>query len=348
MKQLRKDHNEIEATFMRELRADGSPEAVGKANKKYSTALDAWRKKALTALRESGNQPEAFEVIAAFLSGADTNTPELVTILRTHHTARPDLGKLFHSLVQSRGKEGPAFIEEIVEKSPVAAVRGQAAYEIGWQAKWRITQDGKESFGFGKKLTEEERKRWQARAEKYLTLAAEKYTSVPPVDEVGTVGANARAELAGLKNLPNLRVGKVAPDIEGEGLDGKKFKLGDTRGKVTVVVFWASWCGPCMRMVPHEKKLVEWHKGQPFALIGVNGDEELDKAQEAAKKAGMTWPSFRAEADRTAGPIHRAWNVHVWPTIYVLDADGVIRYTGHEDEKLDDWVDQLLAEMGKK
>ncbi len=55
----------------------------------------------------------------------------------------------------------------------------------------------------------------------------------------------------------NLVVGKPAPEIEGADMDGKPFKLSDYKGKVVVLVFWGTWCGPCMAQVPHERELVQ-------------------------------------------------------------------------------------------
>ena len=49
-------------------------------------------------------------------------------------------------------------------------------------------------------------------------------------------------------------------------------------GKVVVLVFWGSWCGPCMAAVPHERQLVERFKGRPFVVVGVNSDEDREKA----------------------------------------------------------------------
>jgi RNA polymerase sigma factor (sigma-70 family) len=347
LKQLRKQHEAIEATFRQESRAAQTNEAKSLANKKYREARQAWGKEALAAVRKSADLPEAFEVIVAILQHSGADTAEMVELMRKHHAARPDLGKLFHDMLQESGDEGRKFVEEMAEKSPVATVRGQAALALGWQAKWRITQDGEERFGFGTKLTEDERQRMEARSEKYLTMAL-KYTEAPLTYGKGTVASSARAELAGLKNLSDLRVGKVCPDIAGEAVDGTKFKLSDSRGKVTVVVFWATWCAPCMRMVPHEKKLVERLKDKPFALVGINGDDDREKASAAAKKAGMSWPSFWDAAERPEGPITKAWNVHAWPTVYVLDAKGVIRWIGRDDTKLDELVDELIAEIEKK
>jgi len=66
----------------------------------------------------------------------------------------------------------------------------------------------------------------------------------------------------------------VAPDIVSEDLDAKPLKLSARSGKVTLLVFWGSWCGPCMKLVPHEAALAKKYMGRPFQLYGVNGGDE--------------------------------------------------------------------------
>lgn len=99
-------------------------------------------------------------------------------------------------------------------------------------------------------------------------------------------------------------------------------------------------------MYPHERSLVKKLAGKPFALVGVNSDSDLKKLKERMKHEEITWPSF---ADgQTSGPISTAWKVHGWPTIYILDANGIIRYesVGANEPAIDAALAKLLGELG--
>ena len=99
-------------------------------------------------------------------------------------------------------------------------------------------------------------------------------------------------------------------------------------------------------MFPHERSLVKQLADKPFALIGVNSDKDLEKLREVVKKKNITWRSFWNGPGGTRGPISKRWQVKGWPTIYVLDAEGVIRYEGVRGPKMDAAVTTLLGEMG--
>ena len=98
-------------------------------------------------------------------------------------------------------------------------------------------------------------------------------------------------------------------------------------------------------MYPHERSLVKRLADAPFALIGVNSDTDLTKLKKRMEEENITWRSFWNGPDGTGGPISTAWNVRGWPTIYVLDHKGVIRYRGTRGEAVDKAVDTLLAEL---
>ena len=96
-------------------------------------------------------------------------------------------------------------------------------------------------------------------------------------------------------------------------------------------------------MLPHERELVERLKDQPFALIGINSDGEAGKVKEILAKNEITWRN--AIDVSTNGPLATQWNVSGWPTIYVIDAKGVIRYRDVRDKSMEDAVMALLAEV---
>ena len=98
-------------------------------------------------------------------------------------------------------------------------------------------------------------------------------------------------------------------------------------------------------MFPHERSLVKQLADQPFALIGVNSDKDLEKLREVVKEKNISWRSFWNGPEGTSGPISKAWNVSAWPTIYVLDSKGVIRFKGTRGPAMDKAVTTLLAEM---
>ena len=98
-------------------------------------------------------------------------------------------------------------------------------------------------------------------------------------------------------------------------------------------------------MYSRERSLVKRMEDKPFALLGINSDKK-ERLLETIKREKMTWRSWW-DGGSTGGPIATKWNVHGWPTIYVLDHKGVIRYKGTRGEAMDEAVDTLLAEMEK-
>ena len=143
-----------------------------------------------------------------------------------------------------------------------------------------------------------------------------------------------------------LAIGQPAPEILGEEIDGKPLRLSDYRGKVVLLVFWGTWCGPCMAKVPNEKALAERLKDRPFAILGINSDADRDALKAAVVTKGITWPSW-FDGGRTGGPIATRWDIHGWPTTIVLDKSGIIRFRNpdsHGWKGLEDAVDLLLEE----
>lgn len=99
-------------------------------------------------------------------------------------------------------------------------------------------------------------------------------------------------------------------------------------------------------MIPHEKALVERMKDKPFALIGINSDGPAEKVREILKENGITWRN--AVDGGPEGPLATRWKVDSWPSIFVLDSKGLIRYRDVRERELDEAVKVLLRETEKK
>jgi len=97
-------------------------------------------------------------------------------------------------------------------------------------------------------------------------------------------------------------------------------------------------------MYPHERSLVKKLQNMPFALLGINTDISRRRATKAVADQHLTWPSWFDGA--TFGPIDTLYNTDHWPTVYVLDAKGVIRFIDPPD--VEKAIDSLLKEIGPR
>ena len=172
-------------------------------------------------------------------------------------------------------------------------------------------------------------------------------------DQAATAGFPDAAALAfaareRLKGLRSGAVGMPAPATAGPDLDGKDLSLAAYRGRVVLVVFWATWCQPCMRLVPHEVELADRYRGRPFEILGVNCDATPAPARAAAARLKMSWRSLA----RTLGPddqripLAETWAAAGIPLACLVDPAGVVRYRWNgapPARELDEAVERLVA-----
>lgn len=113
-----------------------------------------------------------------------------------------------------------------------------------------------------------------------------------------------------------------APPIELKTLDGQPFTLEQMRGKVVLVNFWATWCEPCVEEMPSMQKLRARLAGKPFEVIAVNHQEGEPRIRGFLKKVPLDFPIVRD----TDGAVTRGWQARIFPSSYLVDAEGKIRY----------------------
>jgi peroxiredoxin len=148
----------------------------------------------------------------------------------------------------------------------------------------------------------------------------------------------------GQRLIRRLGVWKVAPEITGRDLDGVPFKLSDYRGRVVVLTFSGEWCAACRGDYPFQRLLLELYKDRPFVLLGVNSDRDPRSAKQSKLDHGLAYRTWwdGGGSKSTEGPIAKAWSVTGWPTVYVLDDRGVIRFANLRQEDLLIGVRQLM------
>jgi peroxiredoxin len=145
-----------------------------------------------------------------------------------------------------------------------------------------------------------------------------------------------------LTSLTAVVVGKLAPDFSGPTPDGKKISLKQSLGKVTIIDFWASWCGPCRAENPNVVALYNEFHPQGLNIIGVSLDKDAAKWKEAIAKDGLIWPHI-SHLQQWEDPIAKQYNVQSIPATFILDAKGNIVAKDLRGDALRAKVKELLG-----
>jgi len=115
------------------------------------------------------------------------------------------------------------------------------------------------------------------------------------------------------------------PALDLPNLGGRQYNLDSYRGQVVLVNFWASWCTPCLMEMPSMQRLATALKDRPFRLLAVNVKESRSKAWKFMKLLKVTFTTLLDSEGETA----EAWDVQIYPTSYLIDADGRMRYVAY-------------------
>jgi len=113
-----------------------------------------------------------------------------------------------------------------------------------------------------------------------------------------------------------------APDFTLKSLEGNNLRLEEYRGRVVLINFWASWCGPCRQEMPLLDRLHRRYEDTGFAVLGVNVEGEVKPAQELVDKTKVTFPILIDEGQK----VSELYDLEAMPSTVVVDRDGVVRY----------------------
>lgn len=124
-------------------------------------------------------------------------------------------------------------------------------------------------------------------------------------------------------------------DLKFTSSDGREIDLKDYRGKVVLIDFWATWCGPCVAEMPHVKEVYEKYNKKGFEVIGISLDAEKSRLDAYVKKNGLSWPQY-FDGKGWKNDIAAKLGITSLPTVYLIDRDGAIFTKDGRAEELDE------------
>jgi len=138
--------------------------------------------------------------------------------------------------------------------------------------------------------------------------------------------------------------GKAAPPLVLSDWHNGRVTAEDMEGKIVVVDFWATWCGPCLAAVPHNNQIAEKYAEDGVIVIGVCGSSSgQDKMKATAEKHEMRYPTAKDATQQSA----ENWSVMWWPTYGVIDREGKLRALGLKPKSVDKVIEKLLEAEAK-
>lgn len=173
-----------------------------------------------------------------------------------------------------------------------------------------------------------------------LTHLAEALKSLGRVDEAQKITQELDASL--LESIKQKFTNRPSKDFQLEAIDGRRYRLSDLKGKVVLVSFWATWCGPCVSEMPLLAKTYAKYKDRGFEIMAVSADDpnERDKVREFARAHTLLFPVLFDDG------IAKLYDVDGYPGNFFIDRDGRIRYSqGPFDEgnrRLEIVLEELL------
>lgn len=141
---------------------------------------------------------------------------------------------------------------------------------------------------------------------------------------------NTASVIAAPEQVGNLNVGDKAPELKFKDPTGKERKLSDLKGKLVLIDFWASWCGPCRQENPNVVRTYNTYKGKTFKngrgfeVFSVSLDQDKNAWTKAIGQDGLVWENHVSDLQFWRSEGARIYNVNSIPATFLVDGDGVI------------------------
>ncbi|HEY6227582.1 MAG TPA: redoxin domain-containing protein [Verrucomicrobiae bacterium] len=160
--------------------------------------------------------------------------------------------------------------------------------------------------------------------------------------EISEKSPDARMKEAAATQLKSLdRLNKPVA-LAYKAVDDREVDIAKLKGKVVLIDFWATWCGPCVAELPNVKKAYDELHDQGFEIVGVSFDEDCDALKKFVAKNKMAWPQF-CDGGGWNNAINKDFGIHAIPAMYLIDKKGVLRDMNARGG-LEDKVRALLKE----
>ena len=144
-----------------------------------------------------------------------------------------------------------------------------------------------------------------------------------------------------VERMLSTNVGQFAPEISLPSPDGKEIALSSLKGKLVLIDFWASWCGPCRKEMPNVIKIYSKFKNKGFEIYGVSLDQDKEKWMEAITKDGINWPQV-SDLKYWDNVAARIYNVQGIPYTVLIDKDGKIIAKNLRGQELEKKIAEVL------
>ena len=165
------------------------------------------------------------------------------------------------------------------------------------------------------------------------------FQQVASLSGEGTVDRSRSLRFA---SRPELARERMAPAFAFTADNGTRVSMDDLQGKVVLMDFWATWCGPCREALPHMKKIAQKFSGEPLVIVSVSLDEDDQKWKSFVAKNEMTWLQYRDGGFE--GPLAQLFGVHAIPHTFTIDADGVLQDEQVGDASIESKLKKLISQ----